>query len=154
MAETERWSRLIATWFGCGRSPIAPGTVGTLGALPLHFLLRRLGPVPYLCSVATVTAIGLWASEREAARLGDEDPQSVVIDEVAGVLLALALVNGRGWKAEAAAVALFRLFDIWKPGLVDRVQHAKPPGLGIMLDDLAAGLMAGLSARWLFLGRS
>jgi len=154
MAESERWARLLATWFGCGRSPVAPGTMGTLGALPLHFLPRRLGPVPYLVSVATVTAVGFWASEREAARLGEEDPQSVVIDEVAGVLVALALVYGRDWKSQAAAVALFRLFDIWKPGFIDRAQNAKPPGVGIMLDDLAAGLVAGLSARWLFPGRS
>lgn len=149
MTGSDRAAHLIATWFGCGRSPIAPGTVGTIGALPLHFLLRRMGPVPYLVSVATVTAVGIWASQREADRLEKEDPQSVVVDEVAGVLLALLLAN-RNWKSEAAAVVLFRLFDIWKPGFVDTAQNAKPAGLGIMLDDVAAGLIAGLSARWLF----
>lgn len=153
MPAGDRAAHLIATWFGCGRSPVAPGTIGTIGALPLHFLLRRMGPVPYLVSVATVTAIGIWASQRESERLGVEDPQSVVVDEVAGVLLALLIAN-RNWKSEAAAVVLFRLFDIWKPGFVDSAQNAKPAGLGIMLDDVAAGLIAGLSARWLFPGRS
>jgi phosphatidylglycerophosphatase A len=148
----DRAAHWIATWFGCGRSPVAPGTVGTIGALPLHFLLRRMGPVPYFLSVASVTAIGIWASQRESERLAVEDPQSVVVDEVAGVLLALLLAN-KSWKSEIAAVVLFRVFDIWKPGFVDSAQNAKPEGLGIMLDDVAAGLIAGLSARWLFPGR-
>jgi phosphatidylglycerophosphatase A len=152
MTGTDRVAHLVATWFGCGRSPVAPGTVGTIGALPLHFLLRRMGPVPYLISVASVTAIGIWASQREADRLEKDDPQHIVIDEVAGVLIALFLAN-RSWQSEAAAVVLFRLFDIWKPGFVDSAQHAKPEGLGIMLDDVAAGLIAGLSARWLFPSR-
>lgn len=142
-------ARLVATWFGCGRSPVAPGTVGTLGALPLHLALRALGPVPYAAAVLAVTAAGTWAAQREAERLGSEDPQSVVVDEVAGVLLALLIARGTGLKGELAAVALFRLFDIWKPGPVDRVQHLEPEGVGIMADDLLAGALAGLVARWL-----
>lgn len=145
----ERLARTLATWFGCGRSPVAPGTVGTLGALPLHLALRALGPVPYAAAVAAVAGVGIWAAQREADRLECEDPQSVVIDEVAGVLLALLLARGIGWKAEVAAVVLFRVFDIAKPGPVDRVQHLQPEGVGIMADDLLAGALAGVTARWL-----
>jgi len=145
----DRLARTLATWFGCGRSPVAPGTVGTLGALPLHLALRALGPLPYAAVVAAVTAVGVWAAQREAERLETEDPQSVVIDEVAGVLLALLLARGAGWKAEVAAVVLFRVFDIAKPGPVDRVQHLQPEGVGIMADDVLAGLFAGVTARWL-----
>jgi phosphatidylglycerophosphatase A len=146
--QRERLARTLATWFGCGSSPIAPGTVGTLGALPLHLALRAMGPIPYAAAVAAVSAVGVWASQREAERLKTEDPQSVVIDEVAGVLLALLLARGAGWKAEVAAVVLFRVFDIAKPGPVDRVQHLSPEGVGIMADDLLAGILAGVTARW------
>jgi phosphatidylglycerophosphatase A len=142
-------ARLVATWFGCGRSPIAPGTVGTLGALPLHLALRALGPIPYAVAVAAITAAGTWAAQREAERLAEDDPQSVVVDEVAGVLLALLLARGTGIKGEILAVVLFRVFDIWKPGAIDRVQHLEPQGVGIMADDVLAGVFAGLAARWL-----
>ena len=149
MADRQKLARILATWFGCGRAPIAPGTVGTIGALPLHFALRALGPVPYAAAVAAITALGVWASQREAERLGEEDPSCVVIDEVAGVLLALLIANGAGRKASVIAVILFRVFDIWKPGPIDRVQHAKPEGVGIMADDILAGFFAGVTARWI-----
>ena len=67
-------ARLVATWFGCGRSPIAPGTVGTLGALPLHLALRALGPIPYAVAVAAIAAAAAWAAQREAERLAEDAP--------------------------------------------------------------------------------
>lgn len=140
-------ARLVATWFGCGKSKVAPGTVGTLGALPLHLVLRALGPIPYGAAVVAITALGVWAAQREAERLGEEDPQSVVIDEVAGVLIALLIARGGGVKAELLSVVLFRLFDIWKPGPVDAAQRLPPEGVGIMADDVLAGVLAGLVAR-------
>lgn len=147
--DSARAARLVATWFGCGKSPVAPGTVGTLGALPLHLALRAFGPVPYAVAVVAITALGTWAAQREAERLGEEDPQSVVVDEVAGVLLALLIARGSGLKAELLAVALFRVFDIWKPGPVDAAQRLEPEGVGIMADDVVAGLLAGLCARFI-----
>jgi phosphatidylglycerophosphatase A len=141
-------ARVLATWFGCGKSPVAPGTVGTLGAIPLHLALRALGPIPYAAAVVAVTAVGTWAAQRESERLGVDDPQSVVIDEVAGVLVALLLARG-SLRGELLAVGLFRVFDIWKPGLVDRAQELEPKGVGIMADDIAAGVLAGLLARWI-----
>ncbi len=142
-------AQALATWFGCGRAPIAPGTFGALGALPLHFVLRRANPLAYFAVAAAVTALGVWAAQKTAEALGEEDPQSVVIDEVAGVLIALGFVRGRGLTAEALAWALFRAFDIVKPGPVDRLQHLKPEGVGIMADDVLAGLLAGVAARLL-----
>ena len=138
---------LLATWFGCGRSPWAPGTVGTLGALPLYFVLRRLAPLTYWSAVAALTAAGIWASERAARTLGDDDPSAVVIDEVVGALIALGFT--RGASGHLLSLLLFRAFDILKPGIIDRVQNARPPGLGIMADDLLAGLAAGVTARLL-----
>lgn len=143
----ERWAVRLATWFGCGYSPTAPGTVGAIGAIPVHLALRTLAPGVHTALVLGVTALGVW-SAGETARLSDQkDPQSVVIDEVAGVLMAMGLVRDRGVLTQAIAFALFRYFDITKPGPVYHVQHTEPAGVGIMMDDVLAGLMAGIVAR-------
>jgi phosphatidylglycerophosphatase A len=142
-----RVASALATWFGCGRSPVAPGTVGALGAVPLHFVLRRTNPLVHFAAVAGVTALGVWAAQKTAEELGEEDPQCVVIDEVAGVLLALTFVRDKGPLTQALAWGLFRLFDITKPGPIDSVQHLEPEGVGIMADDVMAGLLAGALAR-------
>jgi phosphatidylglycerophosphatase A len=142
-------ARWLATWFGCGYSRVAPGTVGTLGALPLAYALHTLGIVPYWIATLLITALGVWASGAHAAELGKEDPSEVVIDEVAGVLIAIGLASGLDFRVSlggvAVAVLLFRLFDIWKPGPIDSVQSL-PKGFGVMADDVLAGIAAGLIA--------
>jgi phosphatidylglycerophosphatase A len=146
MKEAPRIARWIATWFGSGRSPVAPGTAGSLAALPLHFALRSLSPGLHLGAVAAMVLLGIWASDRVAQELGEDDPDSVVIDEVAGTLIALGIVRARGSSAAVLAFLLFRALDIAKPGVIDRVQRARPKGVGIMADDVLAGLCAGLTA--------
>jgi phosphatidylglycerophosphatase A len=141
-------ARAIATWFGCGLSPVAPGTVGTLGALPLAYGLHLLGPVAYWTGTALVTLGGTWAAERTARDLGEKDPQSVVVDEVSGALIAVGLASVGGIWACAFAIVLFRLLDITKPGAIDAAQHLKPFGVGIMADDVLAGAIAGVVARF------
>lgn len=142
-------ARLLATWFGCGYSKVAPGTVGTLGALPFAYFLHTLGPLPYWLGTVLVTLGGVWASTRVAEELGVEDPQSVVIDEVSGVMIALGLASGLTFRENyilfAVAVLAFRLFDIWKPGPIDSIQSL-PKGWGIMADDVLAGVAAGMVA--------
>ena len=142
-------ARVVATWFGCGLSPVAPGTVGTLGALPLAYGLHALGPVAYWVGTTAVTVGGIWASERTSKELGEKDPQSVVIDEVAGALIAVGLAAPGGLWACFFSLVLFRLLDIKKPGSIDAAQNLKPPGLGIMADDLIAGAIAGVVARFI-----
>ncbi len=149
MSKHDRFSLPLATWFGCGRAPVAPGTFGSLGAIPLHLLLSLGGPGTYIAGVVTVSLLGIYAGTEAARELGEKDPQEVVIDEVAGTLIALGLGGGKSVLAQGLAVGLFRLLDITKPGLIDRAQHLKPVGLGIMADDLLAGVSAGLIARWL-----
>jgi phosphatidylglycerophosphatase A len=144
-----RWVPILVTWFGCGHSRLAPGTVGSLGAVPLHLLLRGLSPAGHAAAVVALSALGIWASGKYADALGEHDPQSAVIDEVAGTLIALGLVRHQGALAHAIALVLFRALDIIKPGPIDAAQRAKPEGLGIMLDDLIAGLAAGMATRWL-----
>jgi phosphatidylglycerophosphatase A len=145
----DRVAERIASWFGCGNFKNAPGTVGSLGAVPLHWLLSRMAPLPHAVAVAFVAGAGIWAAGRRAEQLGEKDPQSIVIDEVAGTLIALGLVRRKSLAVQLATLVLFRVFDITKPGIIDRAQHAKPVGLGIMADDLLAGALAGVLGRWL-----
>ena len=141
-------ARALATWFGCGLSPVAPGTVGTLGELTFAYGLHALGSVAYWSGTLLVSLGGIWAAERTAQELGEKDPQSVVIDEVAGTLIAVGLAAPFGLWPCLFAIFLFRLLDIKKPGSIDAVQHLKPWGLGIMADDLLAGTIAGIVARF------
>jgi phosphatidylglycerophosphatase A len=142
----DRGTLLLGQWFFTGRSPVAPGTAGSLGTLPLFFLCRSLPGWAYWLVTAAIALGGIAIGSRCAELLQDEDPPSVVIDEVAGVMIAL------GWVAHAqpwqwlVAWSLFRLLDITKPWLIHDAQDLSPPGLGIMADDILAGLVAGVSA--------
>jgi phosphatidylglycerophosphatase A len=108
--------------------------------------LSMLGPVPHAAAVVAISAAGIWASNEVAKAEGIEDPQHVVIDEVAGTLIAMGMVSGSSIGVRLLALALFRVLDITKPGPIDSVQRLSPPGLGIMADDLLAGLAAGVMA--------
>nr|CRH07126.1 Phosphatidylglycerophosphatase A [Candidatus Magnetococcus massalia] len=152
-ADAPQWSfkdRLameLATVGGSGWSPKAPGTVGTIASIPLGVLAMWGGFTLHMLLFVLSCVIGLWASERGRILLKREDPGSVVIDETAGLLLTLFFVPFTPLGILAGFI-LFRLFDIWKPwpiGWLDRHIHG---GLGIMVDDLVAGLMAGGLLWW------
>lgn len=134
---------LLGQWFGTGLAPKAPGTVGSLGALPVFWLLRDLPGLYYWLITGVISAVGIYVSQRCSEILGEKDPSSVVIDEVAGVLIALGLVAHGPYLILALAWLLFRFFDVTKPGLIDRAQYWPPAGMGIMADDLLAGALAG-----------
>jgi phosphatidylglycerophosphatase A len=136
----------IARWFGCGLFPYGPGTMGALGALPVQWLCMRLPWGAHVLIVVLVSVIGIWASDCAVKALGTDDPQQVVIDEVAGVLIAMAFVRGHSPWALVAAFVAFRVLDIWKPGPIDRIQRVRPEALAIMADDILAGLGAGALA--------
>ncbi len=141
----------LAHWFGCGLLPRMPGTFGSLGAIPFHLLLATQ-PSWFHAGVTTaVSILGVWAAERASRALSDQDPAEVVIDEVAGTLIALGLVRDLGWGALVVALVLFRVLDITKPPPISTLERLRPPGLGIMSDDLLAGLIAGALSRWLWL---
>ncbi len=144
-------ARWLATWFGCGRSPVAPGTVGSLATLPVHYGLKMLGTAPHAAATVGLTLAGVWAANVVAHASGDEDPSSVVIDEVSGTLIALGIAASSGPFGELAALVLFRALDILKPGVIDTAQRLRPAGLGIMADDVLAGLAAGALVHAAFL---
>ncbi|MBU1174256.1 MAG: phosphatidylglycerophosphatase A [Alphaproteobacteria bacterium] len=134
---------VLATWFGAGLSPVAPGTVGTIAALPAHFVLSLLPDPAHLAALAMLTVLAVVCAGVLAGEAGQEDPQIVVVDEVVGVLLALLVIGDAGVMGVVAAVVLFRLFDIFKPWPIGALERLRPAGLGIVADDLAAGLVAG-----------
>jgi phosphatidylglycerophosphatase A len=147
-----RWplfvARNLATWFGCGLSPRAPGTVGSLGAIPLHLLLSTTPAAAHVAGAIVLAGAGVWAAQHYAVDCGEVDPQRVVIDEVAGTVIAMGMLRGAPFAVQCAALVAFRVLDIWKPGPIRRLEHLQPLGVGIMMDDLLAGVFAG-AATWL-----
>jgi len=143
----KHWAaQALGTWFGCGLSPVAPGTIGTLGALVPVVLCARWfgwGPLHWLAMAAVFTVPGIWAASRVAAAAGKKDPGRVVVDEVLGTWVTLAGVTALDWQRLGLAFLLFRIFDIWKPFPVRRLEKL-PAGTGIVADDLAAGVYAAL----------
>ncbi len=131
---------LLAAWGPCGFSPIAPGTVGTLGAVPLAWALERLGWPAYRAATALLLALGIVAADRAGRYWGVVDASPIVVDEVVGYLLTMAFAPF-GWTTALAGFVLFRLFDIVKPWPVSALDRIKS-GLGVMLDDVGAGVAA------------
>lgn len=150
-AAQRRRAGWLATMGGVGRLPHGPGTWGSLATIPLAWAIHGLGGFPlFALATAVIFLAGLWAA---AAYAPDADPPEVVIDEAAGMMLALwplslgLWVSGAEpwvfpWPGWLLAFALFRAFDILKPWPVDRLD-ALPGAWGVMLDDVAAGVIAG-----------
>lgn len=133
---------LIATWFGAGLLPRAPGTWGSAAALPFAWGLAAWGGAPLLAAAALLCfVIGWWASAVYVALTGGEDPGEVVVDEVAGQWTAL-LPAPLDPLTYLVGFLAFRLFDIWKPWPVGWADRRIGGGLGIMVDDVLAGLYA------------
>ena len=143
---TARW---IATSLGAGLLPLAPGTAGTLVALPVHFALAELAGATHLAIIVATFALGAWAADETAHALQQPDPPIVVVDESAGILLALWVAAPQSLLAVAVTTLLFRALDIVKPWPISASERLRPAGLGIMADDFCAGLAAGLLVRWL-----
>jgi phosphatidylglycerophosphatase A len=133
----------IATGFGSGYSPFAPGTAGSLVGLLLFLPLRNLPFAWQLAACAALFVIGTLAATRVAKRVGIEDPGIVVVDEVVGMWVTLLLVPFSPWTA-AAGFLLFRVMDVIKPYPARDLEHLHG-GLGIMADDVAAGIYANVA---------
>ncbi|UCE88003.1 MAG: phosphatidylglycerophosphatase A [Deltaproteobacteria bacterium] len=138
----------VATAGGVGYAPVAPGTFGSAAAIPIFVLLSRLDPLLYSLTVVALVFLGIWAADMTEGLFGRKDDGRIVIDEVVGQLIALApLALGGGPRGATALVTgfvAFRLFDIWKPGPVAWAERHFRGGAGVVLDDVAAGLLAAL----------
>ena len=139
------WAWAVGTFFGAGLLKPGPGTYGSVAALVLWFLAAHIFTPPHLALWTTLAAlaatfIGIPAATIVARESNREDPGHIVIDEVAGQLIALIGV-ATDWPHAILSLLLFRLFDILKPPPVRQLERL-PTGTGIMLDDVAAGLLA------------
>ena len=142
----KRLALTIATWFGCGYFPVGPGTAGSLAAILIAAALHSFagaGRITFLVLTLLLLWPAVWASTQTARILARKDPGLVVVDEVLGQWTTLLGATALRWQTFAAAFLLFRLFDIWKPWPV-RQFETLPEGVGIVADDLAAGLYGAI----------
>lgn len=144
---------IISTWFGAGLLPKMPGTWGSLTALPFAWVIdQNFGKSGLAISIFIIILVGVWVSEVFIQRFGNEDPQAIVIDEVAGQWLVLLVVPTEILYYIAGFI-LFRLVDIFKPWPANWADRELKGGLGVMLDDILAApyAMAILYGALLFL---
>jgi phosphatidylglycerophosphatase A len=132
---------LLAFGFGSGLAPWAPGTFGTLVAIPCYLLLQPLSQIYYMIIVMLGFFVGIWICEITSRDLGVHDHSGIVWDEIVGYLVTMAWAP-RGWVWIVVGFLLFRLFDILKPWPIRWFDQKVTGGIGIMLDDLIAALFA------------
>jgi len=133
-----RFIVIAATWFGTGLSPFAPGTMGTLGAIPFYLALAQLPLGLYAVTVTAFSVFSCWVSGQGEREFGERDPGKIVIDEVAGFLVTMAAVPC-SWKTLTAGFVLFRFFDICKIPPAGYFDRRIKNGFGVVLDDIVAG---------------
>ncbi|MGB5275962.1 MAG: phosphatidylglycerophosphatase A [Gammaproteobacteria bacterium] len=132
---------LIAVGFGSGLAPRAPGTAGTFVAVPLYLLMQSLPVVSYLLITTCLFIAGIWICTYTAEKLGVHDHPSIVIDEIVGYLITM-IAAPDGWLPIVIGFVLFRLLDALKPWPISWFDRSVNGGLGIMLDDVVAGVIA------------
>jgi len=145
----------IATAGGAGYSPIAPGTAGTAVAVPLVWLMTTLPLWAFAAITVATTVIGIWAAGKADNHWGTHDSGRIVIDEVAGYFVTMIPVSRSSWEALLVGFLIFRALDIIKPPPIRAIDRHVGGGAGVVLDDIAAGVMgaalmaAAAAAGWL-----
>ena len=132
---------LFAFGFGAGLSPYAPGTFGTLIAIPIVLFVMQFGVLAHWCFAIFASGVGVYICGESARRLGVHDHPGIVWDEITGFAITMLAAPAQFYWV-LAGFALFRLFDIWKPWPIREADHSLAGGLGIMLDDIIAGVFA------------
>jgi phosphatidylglycerophosphatase A len=137
-------ARILATWFGLGLLPKAPGTWGSLAALPLGYAVIAWANLELFCIItALMFVIGIWASSITSNEIGATDPSEIVIDEVVGQWIVLIIIP-HNIILYFFAFILFRFFDIVKPWPISWADKKIKGGWGIMIDDVLAAIFAGI----------
>jgi len=140
----------LAFGFGSGAAPYAPGTFGTLVAIPLYLLMAPMSIWGYLGAVIMMALVGIWLCEVTSRDLGVHDHSGIVWDEIVGYLITMAAAPS-GWLWIVVGFLLFRCFDILKPWPIGRIDRQVGGGWGIMLDDILAGIFSWLVLQGLVL---
>lgn len=154
--------KLFLTFFGAGLSPKAPGTMGTLASLPVGLaILYYLGMETLFMMTLLITVVGIFEINKYENRTGIHDQQHIVIDEAAGMWLSLMIAHSTAITLDYPYVdilailfsfAAFRLFDIWKPSTIGWIDRKLKGGMGVMLDDVLAGIAGGLLSVVILMG--
>lgn len=131
----------LAHGFGSGKIPWAPGTIGTLVAIPIYLLIYPFSNLLYAAIVGIMFVFGIWLCQITEQALGAHDHPSIVWDEIVGFLITMFMVP-IGWEWMIAGFLLFRAFDIWKPFPIRQIERRVRGGLGNMLDDALAAVYA------------
>jgi len=131
----------LAFGFGSGLAPFAPGTFGTLIAIPLYWLMQFQSLAVYLSIVLVVCIVGIWICDKSSEMLGVHDHSGIVWDEFAGFFITM-IAAPKGWLWILIGFLLFRLFDVLKPWPISILDKKMQGGLGIMIDDIVAGIFA------------
>lgn len=137
----------LATGFGSGLSPIIPGTMGTVAAIPLYLLMAQLPFTVYLLITVVAALIGITICQKTSDDMGVHDHGSIVWDEFVGFWITMAIAPVVSWQWVLAGFVLFRFFDMVKPWPISWLDKHVHGGLGIMIDDILAGFMA-MIALW------
>lgn len=153
MFENALWLRKflkhLATFFGVGFFPKSPGTAGTLATLPLVLLLSWAGPLVYMSFVILFLPIAILSAQIYQEEMGGHDRQEIVIDEVIGFLIAMTWLP-MTWKSLLMGFLLFRVLDILKPFPIGYLDKKVPGGLGVVIDDVVAGIIASLILQYIY----
>ena len=141
--------QFLALGFGSGLAPKAPGTFGTLAAIPLFLMLSLLSPIAYAITVVILTLAGFYICDKAASDVGVHDHPAIVWDEFIGFFITMFLIP-ISWQSVFVGFLLFRVFDIIKPWPISWVDKKVSGGVGIMLDDVLAGLFALVIMHFIF----
>ena len=150
MSFFDRLILLVATGFGLGRIPVAPGTFGTLAAIPLAWMMAWMDSGTMAFFLVSLILLSVYVADRAALIMGQKDPGSIVIDEIAGFCVTMTLVPV-GWVSILLGFIAFRCFDVLKPIPVKYFENKFSGGAGIVLDDIMAGVLAALVLKFLYI---
>lgn len=145
----KKLSELISTWFWVGKLPRAPGTWGTLAAVPIVYILSLTGSVAYMVATLVFVFVGVFAADIYEKSLGQHDSSEIVIDEVVGYLIAMTWLP-MTWQSVLLGFLIFRFFDIFKPFPISWLDQKINGGLGVMIDDIAAGVITNIILQMLY----
>lgn len=133
----------LATFFGAGKFPKAPGTIGTLATIPIWYFLAQTGPIPYMLVTFSLIPIGVWAAQAYENFSGRHDSKEIVIDEVVGFLITMTWLPVT-WQSAVIGFIVFRFLDIVKPPPIRQLDQKVKGGFGVMVDDIAAGIIGSI----------
>ncbi len=140
---------LIATFFNIGKSPVAPGTMGTLATIPIWWFLAQQGPLIYMVVTILLIPVGVIAAQAYVNHSQTPDAQAIVIDEVVGFLITMTWLP-LTWQSAVIGFCVFRILDIVKPPPIRQLDRRVPGGFGVMIDDIAAGVMGSVIMQLLY----